>query len=190
MALTLTLAPPCFAFIAPVNFEQGLGQKDILHLEAVSTSEDALISNTLSEAASQRSVPSSKLLPLLEELESEPDRRAIPRNLVEGTFELIYSSAVANLPLIGSILDGYLPNKEIIVFDLENGKLSLTVETLPMIPSIDIEGEGLTYDEATSTLEYTVTGKSVSSQWAILYADETLLAAKSSVTGLNVIKRI
>lgn len=151
------------------------------------------VSSTLFRAASQRSVPSSELLPLLEKLDKEHTSTStpIPRALVEGTYELIYSSAVANLPLgLGSILDGYLPNKEIINFDLKGGLLSLRVETLPFLPSIDIEGENLTYDDATSNLVYTVKGKNKSSAWTVLYADETLLAAKSSVTGLNVIKKL
>ena len=110
--------------------------------------------------------------------------------MVNGSFELIYSSAVAKLPVVGAWWDGYLPNREIIKFDLENGELRLCVETFPFVPTIDIIGENLIYDEITASLEYTVKGKTKASNWDILYADQDVIAAKSSVTGLNVIRRL
>jgi hypothetical protein len=77
---------------------------------------------------------------------------------VNGSFELIFSSAVAQLPIVGNILDGYLPNKETIVFDFDAGVMSLTAETLPFLPKVDIIGEGL--DGATqATLSYIIQGK-------------------------------
>lgn len=114
----------------------------------------------------------------------------IPKAMVDGSFELVFSPAVANFPIVGPWFDGYLPNKEIIKFDLENGELQLSVETFPFLPPIDIVGEKLSYDEITASLMYTVKGKDKTSQWDILYAEQGALTAKSSVTGLNVIRRI
>ena len=67
--------------------------------------------------------------------------------------------------------------------------MSLIVQTLPFVPSIDIFGDNLIWKEE-GALEYTVRGKDSASRWDILYADESVCAAKSSVTGFNVIKRI
>mmetsp|Transcript_22366 Transcript_22366/g.26944 ORF Transcript_22366/g.26944 Transcript_22366/m.26944 type:complete len:106 (+) Transcript_22366:1-318(+) len=104
------------------------------------------------------------------------------------------------LPLVGNLLNGYMPNREIITFDFakEKQQMSLIVETLPFLPTIDIYGDDLQWDEATSTIEYTVrrkhnnssTESNKKSTWKILYADQDIVAAKSSVTGLNVIRRI
>lgn len=95
----------------------------------------------------------------------------IPKELVGGTFELIYSSVVANLPVVGSWWGGYLPNRETIQFDLERGELRLCVETFDFLANIDIVGGNLTYDESSALLEYTVQGRSSASSWSILYAD-------------------
>jgi hypothetical protein len=115
------------------------------------------------------------------------------QDYVAGTFELIFSSAVAQLPVVGSWLDGYLPNKETIQFDFEKGKMTLNVDTLPFLPTLTIVGEDLTWQEdesSSSTLSYKIQGKDKTSYWKILYADETVVVGKSSVTGLNVIRRI
>jgi len=121
------------------------------------------------------------------------------RECVEGVFELVFSGAVAGLPLIGRILDGYLPNRETITFDFEAGRMALRVETLPFVPPIDVIGDDLEWDDATGgSLGYRVRRKNTSgaakaaerSTWKIFYADDGVVAARSSVTGLNVICRI
>ena len=43
-------------------------------------------------------------------------------------WELIFSSAAAKLPL----LDGYMPNREVLTWDLERSRLELEIETLPL----------------------------------------------------------
>ena len=70
--------------------------------------------------------------------------------------------------------------------------MSLAVETLPFIPSINIYGDELTWDADGSTLSYRIRSDQPKplSTWRILYADAELVAARSSVTGLNVIKRV
>ena len=65
--------------------------------------------------------------------------------------------------------------------------LDLTVETLPLVPSIKIRGENLTY--ADGVLTYTVGGKAPST-WDVFHADDGVVCAVSSATGVNVIRRI
>ena len=123
---------------------------------------------------------------------SQSATKFIDRNLVEGKFELVFSSAVAGIPFIGKILDGYMPNREIITFDFDSKEMSLVVELLPFLPTIDIYGADLKWDEQDAVLEYTVRGKEETSpsQWDMLFADDNVVAARSSVTGLNVIWRL
>ena len=137
---------------------------------------------------------SSDVIEFLRRLEEDrgglQETNEIPKELINGTFELIFSSSVSNLPLgIGNLLDGYMPNKETIIFDLEAGRMSLSVETLPFLPSIDIVGEKLSWEGSTNTLQYIVQGKDTISEWNIIYADDTVVAGKSSVTGYNVLRR-
>lgn len=153
----------------------------------------------LRQAAEYRSVPSNDLTQILEDLledineNNSNNENNIPIEYVHGTFDLIFSSAVANLPIIGTwLFDGYLPNREIISFDLfdKQPQLTLVVETFPFLPPFTIIGNNLLFDPKTSTLSYCIEGKDSTSLWKILYADETIIAAQSSVTGLNLIRRI
>lgn len=139
----------------------------------------------LQSCALEKSPSAETVLTILRRLEESP----IEIGQVGGTFELVFSSSVAGLPLLGSLLNGYMPNKEIIVFDLEAGRMSLSVETFPFVPTIEIVGNDLVWNASTSTLEYTIEGKDTSSEWTILYSDERLLVGKSSVTGYNVLRR-
>jgi len=167
-------------------------------LFATATPED-LPSSTSSEVirrcAMERSVDASDVISILERMEQLPalDRERIDVKSVSGEFELIFSSAVAKLPLLGSWFNGYMPNRETITFDTERKQMSLIVELLPFLPKINIYGDELTWDEKAGVLEYTVKrGKEENpapSRWTVLYADDEVVAARSSVTGLNVIRR-
>merc|ERR1711920_1214944 len=100
--------------------------------------------------------------------------------------ELVFSSAIAWVPFVG----GYMPNREIIHFRFEGARqMELLVDTLPFVPRMSIIGEDCAYDSATATISYRVRGKTASSTWRVLYADGEVLAAVSSVTGLNVARR-
>jgi hypothetical protein len=180
--------------IARHNVRLPLVRSVVTRLESKpSTSEidPSAVRETLKACVLDRSVGSEALVQLLESLERRSiDFERISQGYVNGTFELIFSSAVAQLPIVGNMLDGYLPNKETIVFDFDAGVMSLTVETLPFLPKIDIIGEGLDWDTQATTLSYIIQGKDKKSQWKILYADESIVAGKSSVTGLNVIRRL
>lgn len=156
------------------------------------------LSRLLQECATERSANTSEVIAKLEELESSAaagtsnlDQIDL-RTALDGQFELVFSSAVANLPLLGNIWGGYMPNREIITFDFRKKEMSLIVELFPFLPTIDIYGDSLALDESNATLEYLIRGKEElpPSQWKILYADDNVVAARSSVTGLNVIRRL
>ena len=129
---------------------------------------------------------------LLESLEEQQPPPSVPKEFLEGTFELVFSSAVKELPFVGMFYDGYMPSKEIMNFNFTAGEMTLTVETLPLMPQIDIVGDKLTWDPEKATLSYIIEGREEMppSTWQILYASEHVLAARSSVTGLNVVRRI
>jgi len=159
----------------------------------------------LRKCANERCISANQVIEQLQLIDSEydSDARSSSRSLisslsvvsqkdVSGFFELIFSSAVADLPIIGKWLDGYLPNRETIEFDFESRCMKLKVETLPLLPSIDIIGKDLSWESRTASISYTVEGKSEMSTWRILYVDDEygIVAAKSSVTGWNLIRRV
>ena len=80
-----------------------------------------------------------------------------------------------------------MPTSERLVWDLEAGRLAISVATLPFLPAIEIRGEGLTYADA--VLTYTVGGKAPST-WEVFHADGDVVAAVSSATGINIIRRV
>lgn len=106
-------------------------------------------------------------------------------------WELVFASAVADLPLVGGLLNGYLPNRETLRWDLAGERLDLEIELLPLAPCVQVEGSGLRWDSEAQTLTYAVKERPPST-WTVLYADPDagVLAARSSVTGLNIIKRV
>ena len=153
----------------------------------------AAAQQVLSRCAVQRSPGADEVINVLLDLEcSRVVAGSLEVSEISGVYELVFSSAVAELPLVGGLLKGYLPNKELITFDFETSLMSLAVETLPFIPSINIYGDELTWDADGSTLSYRIRSNQPKplSTWTILYADAELVAARSSVTGLNVIKRV
>ena len=168
-----------------------------LDFSGIEESEILKIENVIRECATQRSVDASVVISTLEKIENtcsnnNPFNNSVDENVIGGKFELIFSSAVANLPILGSVFGGYMPNKEIITFDLEEKQMSLIVELLPFLPTIDIFGDSLQFNKETGIIEYTIRGKEEQppSKWHILYADNNVVAARSSVTGLNVIRRV
>ena len=106
---------------------------------------------------------------------------------VAGEWELIFTSAAAKLPFI----DGYMPNRETLRWDLAAGRLQLEIETFGPLPPIRMVGEALTFDEGAQVLRYVV-GEKPPSEWRIFFLDRAsgVIAAESSVTGLNVIRRL
>ena len=143
---------------------------------------------TIVRCALSREPPASSVLSALEEVESCPLGLPVVRgDLVGHQWELIFSSAAANVPFI----DGYMPNREVLTWDLDANRLELEIETLPLIPKISVVGEQLELDEGAQMLSYAV-GQKPKSTWQLLFFEPTegVIAARSSKTGLNVIRRI
>ena len=142
----------------------------------------AMAMTTVTRCARDRSTGSEETIKALDILRAERPRPPT-RDSFGGTWELVWNDKIAKVPLI----NGYMPNKEVLTWDLERGVLDLTVETLPLVPSIKIRGENLTY--ADGVLTYTVGGKAPST-WDVFHADGDVVCAVSSATGVNVIRRI
>ncbi|KAJ1477687.1 hypothetical protein T484DRAFT_2023656 [Baffinella frigidus] len=139
------------------------------------------------QRAALRRAEAAEILPALEELlATKPQLGAIGEEDIAGEFELVFSSAVANVPF----LKGFFPNKEILSFDLQAKVLKLEIEILPFLPKINVIGNGLVFDPAASTLTYQVKEGQEPTVWELFYAADGVLGAKSSKTGLNVARRI
>ena len=100
-----------------------------------------------------------------------------------GVWELVWNDKLAKVPVV----NGYMPNRETLTWDLDAGVLDLSVETLPFLPEVKIRGENLVY--ADGVLNYTV-GDKPPSTWDVFHAEDGVVCAESSATGLNVIRRI
>ena len=101
-----------------------------------------------------------------------------------GVWELVWNDKLAKVPVV----NGYMPNRETLTWDLDAGVLDLSVETLPFLPEVKIRGDGLTYSDG--VLTYTVGDKKPPSMWDVFHAADGVVCAESSATGLNVIRRI
>ena len=142
----------------------------------------AMAIKTVTRCAIDRSAAPEEILKALDILRAERPRPPT-RDSFRGTWELVWDDKIAKVPLI----NGYMPNKEVLTWDLERGVLDLTVDTLPLVPSIKIRGENLTY--ADGVLTYNV-GNKPPSTWDVFHADGDVVCAVSSATGVNVIRRI
>ena len=142
----------------------------------------AMVITTVTRCAIDRSAAPEEILKALDILRAERPRPP-SRDSFGGKWELVWNDKIANVPLI----NGYMPNKEVLTWDLERGVLDLRVETLPLLPEIKIRGENLTY--ADGVLTYTV-GDKAPSTWDVFHADGDVVCAVSSATGVNVIRRI
>ncbi len=142
----------------------------------------AMAVRTVNRCAIDCSAAPEEVLQALDILRAERPRPP-SRDSFGGTWELVWNDKIAKVPLI----NGYMPNRETLVWDLEEGVLELDVETLPLLPEIKIRGENLTYDEG--ILTYTV-GDKAPSTWDVFHADGDVVCAVSSATGVNIIRRI
>ena len=136
---------------------------------------------TVTRCAIDRSAAPQEMQEALDILRAERPRPP-SRDSFGGTWELVWNDKIAKVPMI----NGYMPNKEVLTWDLERGVLELTVATLPLLPEIKIRGEDLTYDDG--VLTYTVGDNP--STWDVFHADGDVVCAVSSATGVNVIRRI
>ena len=136
----------------------------------------------INQCARDRSAKPDDVVAALAVLRAERPRPPT-RESFGGTWELVWNDKLAKVPVV----NGYMPNRETLVWDLDAGVLDLRVETLPFLPEVKIRGENLTYDEG--ILGYTV-GDKAPSTWDVFHADGDVVCAVSSATGVNVIRRI
>ena len=168
---TCLLAPSLNAAPRGINAASGTG-------DGVS---DAI--DLINQCARDRSAKPDDVVAALEVLRAERPRPPT-RDSFGGTWELVWNDKLAKVPVI----NGYMPNRETLVWDLEAGVLDLRVETLPLLPEIKICGENLTYEDG--VLTYNVGGDKPPSTWDVFHAEDGVVCAESSATGLNVIRRI
>ena len=176
--LSSVLLPGCTCLLAPslksprcgINAASGTGD-DV---------SDAI--DLINRCARDRSAKPDDVVAALEVLRAERPRPPT-RESFGGVWELVWNDKLAKVPVV----NGYMPNRETLTWDLDAGVLDLRVETLPFLPEIKIRGENLTY--ADGVLYYTV-GDKAPSTWDVFHADDGVVCAVSSATGVNVIRRI
>ena len=177
--LSSVLLPGCTCLLAPslnaaprgISAASGTGD-DVL---------DAI--NLINKCARDRSAKPDDVVAALGVLRAERPRPPT-RESFGGVWELVWNDKLAKVPVV----KGYMPNRETLVWDLEAGVLDLRVETLPLLPEVNIRGENLTYEDD-GVLKYTV-GDKPPSTWDVFHAGDGVVCAESSATGLNVIRRI
>ena len=175
LLLSPVLLPGCTCLLAPSRRRLSTA------LAAVSDDVERSIA-CVNQCANDRSQKPDDVVAALAVLRAERPRPPT-RESFAGTWELVWNDKLAKVPVV----NGYMPNRETLVWDLEAGVLDLRVETLPLLPEIKIRGDGLTYSDG--VLTYTV-GEKQPSTWDVFHAADGVVCAESSATGLNVIRRI
>ena len=174
--LSSVLLPGCTSLLAP-------SRRRICSALATSNSDAVETSIAcINACARDRSAKPDDVVAALAVLRAERPRPPT-RESFGGTWELVWNDKLAKVPVV----NGYMPNRETLVWDLDGGVLDLRVETLPFLPEVKIRGENLSYDDG--LLEYTV-GDKPPSTWDVFHAADGVVCAESSATGLNVIRRI
>jgi len=176
LLLSTVLLPGCTSLLAPSRRRISTALAAITS-DAVETSIACI-----NACARDRSAKPDDVVAALAVLRAERPRPPT-RDSFGGTWELVWNDKLAKVPVV----NGYMPNRETLTWDLERGELDLRVETLPFLPEIKIRGENLTYDDG--ALKYTV-GDKPPSTWDVFHAADGVVCAESSATGLNVIRRI
>ena len=175
LLLSSVLLPGCTCLLAPSR--RRLSTLAAVNSDAVETSIACI-----NQCARDRSQKPDDVVAALEVLRAERPRPPT-RESFGGVWELVWNDKLAKVPVV----NGYMPNRETLTWDLDAGVLDLRVETLPFLPEIKIRGENLTY--ADGVLYYTV-GDKAPSTWDVFHADDGVVCAVSSATGVNVIRRI
>ena len=177
LLLSTALLPGCTSLLAPsLNTPR--------RISAASGTNDGVSDaiDLINQCARDRSAKPDDVVAALAVLRAERPRPPT-RESFGGVWELVWNDKLAKVPVV----NGYMPNRETLTWDLDAGLLDLRVETLPFLPEIKIRGENLVY--ADGVLTYTV-GDKPPSTWDVFHAADGVVCAKSSATGLNVIRRI
>ena len=178
LLLSPVLLPGCTCLLAPSLNARRRGIS-----AASSTGDDASDARAcINACARDRSAKPDDVVAALAVLRAERPRPPT-RESFGGVWELVWNDKLAKVPVV----NGYMPNRETLTWDLDAGVLDLRVETLPFLPEVKIRGENLTYEDG--VLTYTV-GDKPPSTWDVFHADGDVVCAVSSATGVNVIRRI
>ena len=174
--LSSVLLPGCTCLLAP--------SRRRLSTALAAVNSDAVEGSIacINACARDRSAKPDDVVAALAVLRAERPRPPT-RESFAGTWELVWNDKLAKVPVV----NGYMPNRETLVWDLEAGVLDLRVETLPLLPEVKIRGENLTYEDGVLTYEV---GDKPPSTWDVFHAADGVVCAESSATGLNVIRRI
>ena len=176
LQLCTVLLPGCTCLLAPSRRRLST---------ALAANSDAVERSIacINQCANDRSAKPDDVVAALAVLRAERPRPPTPESF-GGVWELVWNDKLAKVPVV----NGYMPNRETLIWDLDAGVLDLRVETLPLLPEIKIRGENLTY--ADGVLSYNVGGDKPPSTWDVFHAADGVVCAESSATGLNVIRRI
>ena len=177
LLLSTVLLPGCTCLLAPSRRRIKTGLAAAIS-DAVETSIACI-----NACARDRSAKPDDVVAALAVLRAERPRPPT-RESFGGVWELVWNDKLAKVPVV----NGYMPNRETLVWDLDGRVLDLRVETLPFLPEVEIRGENLSYDGG-GVLKYTV-GDKPPSTWDVFHAADGVVCAESSATGLNVIRRI
>jgi len=176
LLLSTALLPGCTSLLAPSRRRLSTA------LAAVNSDAVERSIACINACANDRSQKPDDVVAALEVLRAERPRPPT-RESFGGVWELVWNDKIAKVPVV----NGYMPNRETLTWDLDAGVLDLRVETLPFLPEVEIRGDGLTYSDG--VLKYTV-GDKPPSTWDVFHAADGVVCAASSATGLNVIRRI
>lgn len=161
-----------------------------------------LIQEAFEQCVVDRNVDPDHMIDLLENLSKVHDLQGPNHHQsydwqkdLQGSFEFVFSSAIAEIPLVGKKLfrGYYLPMREIIHFDFPHQTMGMEVKLLPLpnFPTFTLQAHDLAWDPEEAEVTYQFDGKDNTSVWKILYADGHLLVANCSVhLGLVVLSRI
>ena len=171
LQLCTVLLPGCTCLLAP-------SRRRLSNSDAVDTAIACI-----NQCANDRSQKPDDVVAALAVLRAERPRPPT-RDSFGGTWELVWNDKLAKVPVV----NGYMPNRETLTWDLDAGVLDLRLKTLPLLPEIKIRGDNLTYEED-GVLKYYV-GDKPPSTWDVFHAADGVVCAESSATGLNVLRRI
>ena len=177
LLLSSVLLPGCTCLLAPSRRRLSTA------LAAVNSDAVERSIACINACARDRSAKPDDVVAALAVLRAERPRPPT-RESFGGVWELVWNDKLAKVPVV----NGYMPNRETLTWDLDAGLLDLRVETLPLLPEIKIRGENLTYEDG--VLTYNVGGDKPPSTWDVFHAADGVVCAESSATGLNVIRRI
>eukprot|EP00232_Nephroselmis_pyriformis_P022554 CAMPEP_0182855724 /NCGR_PEP_ID=MMETSP0034_2-20130328/2017_1 /TAXON_ID=156128 /ORGANISM="Nephroselmis pyriformis, Strain CCMP717" /LENGTH=203 /DNA_ID=CAMNT_0024986729 /DNA_START=1 /DNA_END=612 /DNA_ORIENTATION=- len=159
---------------------------------AFASSPDDSMVQVVRNAALKREGAADDVIAALDAMQ-EAAGQPVDKSLIEGKWELVFSSSIGKVPLV----KGYMPVQEIITFEglgAENGFIRLDTDVLFGLTMSMYPGDVFNWDAERAELEFNFRKReggepSALKSWAFFYGDGEVLAARSSGTGLNVLRR-